>query len=166
MSDLISRSELLNAFNNKNIQITFDLPVEEVLGEDVDLDDFAMLVQDAIQSYKKMVIDTIKEQSTAYDIDKVVEELEERKALHERLVDYETKNGTVTEKYQHIKAIDVLNDAIEIVKQGGVADDVCEWKQTSTARYKTGCGYKLEEYFDTNACYCKQCGKKIKVVDR
>ena len=52
--------------------------------------------------------------------DKVVEELEERKALHERLVDYETKNGTVTEKYQHIKAIDVLNDAIVIVRQGSV----------------------------------------------
>ena len=44
-------------------------------------------------------------------------------------------------------------------------DDVCEWKQTSSAKYKTSCGYKLEEYFDTNACYCKQCGKKIKVVD-
>ena len=44
-------------------------------------------------------------------------------------------------------------------------DDVCEWKQTSTARYKTSCGYKVEEYFDTNACYCKQCGKRIKVVN-
>ena len=41
---------------------------------------------------------------------------------------------------------------------------VCEWKQTSTARYKTSCGYRLEEYFDTNACYCKQCGKKIKIL--
>ena len=45
------------------------------------------------------------------------------------------------------------------------SDDVCEWKQTSTSKYKTECGYKLEEYFDTNACYCKQCGKKIKVVE-
>ena len=43
-------------------------------------------------------------------------------------------------------------------------DDVCEWKQTSTAKYKTSCGYRLEEYFDTNACYCKQCGKKIKIL--
>ena len=76
MSDLISRSELLKAFNNKNVQITFDLPVEEVLGEDVDLDDFAMLVQDAIQAYKKMVIDTIKNHPTAYDPDEVVKELE------------------------------------------------------------------------------------------
>lgn len=72
MNDLVSRSQLLKAFNNKNIQITFDLPVEEVLGEDVDLDDFAMLVQDAIQAYKKMVIDTIKNHPTAYDPDKVV----------------------------------------------------------------------------------------------
>lgn len=66
----------------------------------------------------------LDEQPTAYSVDKIVEELEERKALHERLVDYETKNGTVTEKYQHIKAIDVLNDAIEIVKHGVVGKDV------------------------------------------
>ena len=46
-----------------------------------------------------------------------------------------------------------------------ISDDVCEWKMTSTAKYKTSCGYKLEEYFDTKACYCKQCGKKIKVVE-
>ena len=57
-----------------------------------------------------------------------------------------------------------LEKAIEIVKQGGVSDDECEWKQTSTVKYKTSCGYKLEEYLDTNACYCKQCGKKIKIV--
>ena len=44
------------------------------------------------------------------------------------------------------------------------SDDVCEWKQTSTAKYKTNCGYKLEEFFDTNACFCKQCGRKIKIV--
>ena len=76
MSDLISRSVLLKAFNDKNIQITFDLPVEEVLGEDVDLDDFAMLVQDAVQAYRKMVIDTIKKQPTACSVDEVVKELE------------------------------------------------------------------------------------------
>lgn len=74
MNDLISRSQLLEAFNNKNIQITFDLPVEEVLGEDVDLDGFTALVQDAIQTYKKMVIDTIKNIPTAYDPDKVIRE--------------------------------------------------------------------------------------------
>ena len=146
MSDLISRSELLTSFNEKNIQITFDLPVEEVLGEDVDLDDFAMLVQDAIQAYKKMVIDTIKNQPTAYDPDEVVKELENELEKENIYIDF----GEFR--------------LFEIVKHGGVSDDVCEWKQTSTAKYKTSCGYRLEEYFDTKACYCKQCGKKIKVV--
>lgn len=106
MSDLISRSELIKAFNNKNIQIAFDLPVEEILGEDVDLDDFSMLVQDAIQAYKKMVIDTIKNQPTAYDIDKVVEELEK-----------ELEKGNI--------AIDLGEFRLfEIVKQGGVGKAV------------------------------------------
>ena len=82
-----------------------------------------------------------------YDIDKVVEELES-----------ELKKGNIAIDFGEFRLF-------EIVKQGGVADDVCEWKQTSTVRYKTSCGYKLEEFFDTNACYCKQCGKKIKVVE-
>ena len=103
MSDLISRSELLKAFNNKNVQITFDLPVEEVLGEDVDLDDFAMLVQDAIQAYKKMVIDTIKNQPTAYSVDKVVEELE-----------IELEKGNIAIDFGEFRLF-------EIVKQGGCA---------------------------------------------
>lgn len=159
MSDLISRSELLTAFNNKNVQITFDLPVEEVLGEDVDLDDFSMLVQDAVQEYRKMVIDTIKNQPTAYSVDEVVEELEENSSRYTKK--YLTPYGN--NGYRDTKAISI-HKAVEIVKQGGISDDVCEWKQTSTARYKTSCGYRLEEYFDTNACYCKQCGKKIKIV--
>ena len=105
MSDLISRSDLLNEFNEKNIQITFDLPVEEVLGEDVDLDDFAMLVQDAIQAYKKMVIDTIKNHPTAYDPDEVVKELEN-----------ELEKGNI--------AIDLGEFRLfEIVKHGGVRNE-------------------------------------------
>ena len=104
MSDLISRSELLKALNNKNVQITFDLPVEEVLGEDVDLDDFAMLVQDAVQAYRKMVIDIIKKQPTAYSIDKVVEELE-------------TNKQNALEVEESIKEYNVWNEAIEIVQK-------------------------------------------------
>lgn len=69
MSDLISRSALIDKFNDTGIQITFDLPVEEKLGEDVDLEAFAELVQDTVQAYKKMVIDVIQNQPTAYDVD-------------------------------------------------------------------------------------------------
>ena len=101
-----------------------------------------------------------------YDVEKVVEELEERKALHERLVDYETKNGTVIEKYQHIKAIDVLNDAIEIVKQCGTSDDVCEWESASDGEFiknpHTNRLYSNEPSMQN--VYCNTCGKKIKIV--
>lgn len=92
----------------------------------------------------------IKEQPTVYNIDKIVEELE----LHS----FELGTDTIPVHYVR------LNEAIEIVKQGGDADDNCKWSQISTARYETSCGYKLVEFFDTNACYCKQCGKKIKIV--
>ena len=100
----------------------------------------------------------LDEQPTAYDVDKVVEKLESfAKLAEDRWTSCTSKHA-----YQEHKC---WVKAIEIVKQGGVSDDVCEWKQTSTAKYKTSCGYRLEEYFDTNACYCKQCGKKIKVVE-
>ena len=56
-------------------------------------------------------------------------------------------------------------DYVEGKREIGISDDVCKWRQTSTARYKTSCGYNLLEFFDTKACYCKQCGKKIKVVE-
>ena len=158
MNDLVSRSQLLKVFNNKNIQITFDLPVEEVLGEDVDLDDFAMLIQDAIQSYKKMVIDTIKNQPTAYDIDKVVEQFEEirvKKTCNKEKCD--TKE---------ICRICVVDDAIEIVKQGGVSDDVCEWKLDGVylhSPHKPLVSCVNEENY--RYYYCPVCGKKIKVVE-
>ena len=156
MSDLISRSELLKAFNNKNVQITFDLPVEEVLAEDVDLDDFAMLVQDAIQAYKKMVIDTIKNQPTAYDVDKVVEELEKIRAK-------ETCNKEKCDT-KEICRICVVDDAIEIVKQGGVSDDVCEWRCDVYGRWHTKC-HTLADNDPLEYKYCPYCGKKIKVVE-
>ena len=78
-----------------------------------------LLASDALDMIEQLQ-DDLKD-----DVDKVVEELEERKAFHERLVEYENKNGTVTKKYQHIKAIDVLSDAIEIVKKG-IRKDISE----------------------------------------
>ena len=113
-----------------------------------------------IISIANAVVNLVNNQPTAYDIDKVVEELEENSSRYTKK--YNTPYGN--NGYRDVKAISI-HKAIEIVKQGGVSCDVCEWKQTSTAKYKTSCGYRLEEYFDTKACYCKQCGKKIKVVE-
>ena len=87
---------------------------------------------------------------STYSVYNVVDELE---------MEMKASSGYSAER------VSAFSRAIEIVNQFGISDDVCEWKQTSTAKYKTSCGYKLEEYFDTNACYCKQCGKKIKVVE-
>ena len=158
MSDLISRSALLNAFNNKNVQITFDLPVEEVLGEDVDLDDFAMLVQDAIQAYKKMIIDTIKSQPTAYSVDNVVEEL---LALNKNYNDG-------INLYEEVAEIPT-EEAIEIVKQGGVAEDECEWRIVDRPHnlpiYNTSCGKIRLQCATGIDIYCNGCGKKIKVLE-
>ena len=162
MSDLISRSELLKAFNNKNMQITYDLPVEEVLGEDVDLDDFAILVQDAIQAYKKMVIDTIKKQPTAYDIDKVVEELKDWSFETKILVPNNNELGEYEEEVE--RKIICTQNAIEIVKQGCVSDDVCEWNCDEYGRYHTEC-HVLADNDPLEYTYCPYCGKKIKVVE-
>lgn len=101
---LIDAKELIKQFNNKGIHIEFDLPVEQVLGEDVDLDDFAMLMQDGVMAYKKMVLATIDNQQTIYDIDKVIEELK-KKTIYPNL----EVNAQFIE----------LNEAIEIVRRGG-----------------------------------------------
>ena len=140
MSDLISRSEVLELLYkifDKYYMSTDKNP--SIISKSFGTESFGI---DVFKEIKKM--------PTAYDIDKVVEELE----LHS------FELGTDTLPVHYVR----LNDAIEIVKQGGVSEEVCEWKQTSTARYKTSCGHKLEAHFDTNACYCRQCGKKIKIV--
>ena len=154
MSDLISRSELLKRFciNKDGHRIP-----------ERDCDNFEVTV--SVKDIKTI----IKEQPTAYDIDKVIEKLEERKALYEKLVGYESKNGTSTEKNQHIKAIDVLNDAIEIVKQGGVSEEVCKWRIVDRPHnlpiYNTSCGKIRMQYTTGVDIYCNGCGKKIKVVE-
>ena len=106
---------------------------------------------------------------SVYDIDKVVEELEIRVneannnclcEMHENghTLDFENENG-------RIKG---LKEAIKIVKQGVVSDDVCEWKSgKSNDDWKPSC--------EPNSTYnvfgvawfrkCPYCGKKIKVVE-
>lgn len=74
--DLIRKEQLINKLNSTGINITLDLPIEEILGENVNLDDFATLMQDAIQAYRKMVIDTIKNMPTESSRDKVTKQLQ------------------------------------------------------------------------------------------
>ena len=105
-----------------------------------------------------MIDDLVKlldEQPTAYDVDKVVEELEE-KARTVNVIGY----GTI---YEAINK-DV---AIEIVQHGGVDDDVCEWESVSDGEFiknpHTKRLYSNEPSMKN--VYCNTCGKKIKVVE-
>ena len=95
----------------------------------------------------EMLMKALENSKTAYDGDKVIEELE----LHS----FELGTDTIPVHYVR------LNEAIEIVKQGGVSDYVCEWKKYPFDWF-TGCdGYKINH---KQGDYCPRCGKKIKTV--
>lgn len=66
------------------------------------------------------IMNVIDEQPTAFDVDKVVKQLEKKIQTHTRCIEYEKKNGMITEEFQQRKAVEVLKDAIEIVKGGGI----------------------------------------------
>ena len=67
------------------------------------------------------VLYLLEEYPTAYDVDKVVEQLEKKIQTHQCCIEYEKKNGTITEEFQQRKAVEVLKEAVEIVKAGGNA---------------------------------------------
>ena len=103
------------------------------------------------------ICNVINNTNTSYDIDRVVEEME--KAKHTICL-----SDDDLEHYQN-----GIDRAIEIVKQGGVSDDVCEWTSTQiNSEWKPSC--------EPNSTYnvfgvawfkrCPYCGKKIKVVDK
>ena len=103
--------------------------------------------------------DYIQIMPTAYDINKVVEELNRIRAK-------KTCNKEKCDT-KEICRICVVDDAIEIVKQGGVFDDVCEWKSVSNGEFiqnpHTKRLYSNEPSMQN--VYCNTCGKKIKVVE-
>ena len=101
------------------------------------------------------MIDTSK---TTYDIDKVVEELKCENCESCRFLEVCAGSKYCGKCHERI---------IEIVKQGCVSDDVCEWKSTQiNNEWNPSC--------EPNSTYnvfgvawfkrCPYCGKKIKVV--
>lgn len=96
----------------------------------------------------------------AYDIDKAVEKLKELEGIQ-----FDGEN----ESYQLNWCIET-NRAIEIVKQGGVADEVCEYKIKDEVIYASCNNKSIASAFCWfNECgdykYCPYCGKKIKAVE-
>lgn len=101
----------------------------------------------------RKIIDIIKNQPTAYDVDKVVEELES-----------ELEKGNIAIDFGEFRLF-------EIVKQGSVSDYVCEWRLCDEEAnvYDTSCRnpHILIEGTpeENNYKFCPYCGKKIKVVE-
>ena len=112
-------------------------------------------------------IEFVDEQPTAYSVDKVVEELKCDRC--ESCNFLELCAGSKCCGKCHEKAI-------EIVKQGGVSDDVCEWEKGFSgyvgypAYYSKCCttnskGLEMQTHIIADWKFCPYCGKKIKVVD-
>ena len=183
MSDLISRKELLESFR------------KSYCGH------LGMENSDGMIMFRS-VCRIINEQPTVYDVGKIVEELEKIRAKEtcnkEKCDTKElcricvvddaikiVKHGGVRNnrkdcEYRHdngnclkVGGTAVDNKHCEKLKQGGVSDDVCEWKVFDNSLtdepqwvYKTTCGkYIGEEHTSKAFVYCPYCGKKIKVVE-
>ena len=101
---------------------------------------------------------------TAYDIDKVVAELEEKQQKWKtKLSESDTNYMDNAILKQYISHYDI---AIEIVRKGGVADDVCEWhKVKNDNAYKSNTHAEIYDSRVLDWCKCPYCGKKIKAVE-
>lgn len=107
--DLISRNELIKKIENTGADIFFDLPDKKTFTED----DFSGLVKDALQAYRKMIVDMIREQSVAYDTDKVIEQLKNASHWTENTFDEDGYSNDDSEE------VVCLQTAIKIVIIGG-----------------------------------------------
>lgn len=102
----------------------------------------------------------LENQKISYDVGKVISELEQNSVGI-------TFPSHPDDEVQFIP----IDRAIEIVKQGGVSDDVCKWKieDEEANLYVTGCGQRHLIFEGTpkenGYRYCHYCGKKIKVVE-
>lgn len=98
---------------------------------------------------------------TAYSVDKVVEELNELDV--KSITRY--KNGNFG-NFDGVEYYIKKRKAIEIVKQGGISDDVCKWEYDGD-NLITSCGdyFNLYDNCTEKFKYCPVCGKKIKVVE-
>ena len=100
---------------------------------------------------------------TAYSVDNVVEELNELDV--KSITRY--KNGNFG-NFDGIEYYIKKREAIEIVKQGIVSDDVCEWSYDKHFEFaKSECGSIDTHRIEFKKLkYCPYCGKKISWYDR
>ena len=99
-------------------------------------------------------------------IEKILERLEEEREIAEKELEKCIFKGLPYHDSTEGKIIGI-KEAIEIVKHGGVSDDVCEWEFVSDGEFiqnpHTKRLYSNEPSMKN--IYCNTCGKKIKVVE-
>ena len=103
----------------------------------------------------------LDEQLTAYDVDKVAKELKCDRCESCSLLEVCAGSKWCGECH---------NKIVEIVKQGVVSDDVCEYRITDKVVYASCNNKQIASAFCWfNECgdykYCPYCGKRIKVVE-
>lgn len=158
MNDLISRSDVLDLlygiFDKYKMSTDKNTSIGKSFGTDV--------------------FEEIRNMPTAYDIDKVVAELEERTDFLKDCTKYGNKNAKQqAESYSTMmmyEVADLVDDLIEIAKHGGASDDVCEWEKDEHSENDNPaewiiCPHKPKRIFSKDIKYCPYCGKKIKVVE-
>ena len=145
MSDLISRSKL----------------IEEIKSLSIVLNGKQIFSNDA----KDTVLRIINEQPTAYSVDKVVGELKQQAEQYRHRAFEVEKKGLCALADTYYGKQCSYEHAIEIVKQGGVSDDVCEWKKSKDYPFDWLVGCDGCEVNHKQGDYCPRCGKKIKVVE-
>lgn len=94
-------------------------------------------------------------------IEKLIGRLEERKQLHNRMIAYEQKSGTVTEEFQQRKAVEVLDNAIEIVNQLAeeyqeinIITDFLQYVRDNANNYDADNGWDLSDLIDLSIKFC------------
>ena len=137
MSDLISRSEVNNVIDELEVYTCGRLNTMKVEVSVLQLQRF---------------INKLKNIPTAYDIDKVIRQL-----------NLESVGSSIQMSLGLLKAI-------KIVKQGCISDDVCEYKIKDDVIYASCNNKSIASVFCWfNECgdykYCPYCGKKIKTVE-
>ena len=136
MSDLISRSDVNDVIDELEVY-TCGRPN-------------TMKVEISVLQLQRF-INKLKNIPTAYDIDKVIRQL------------------NIESVGSRIQVSLGLLRAIEIVKQGSLVDDVCEYKIKDEVIYASCNNKSIASAFCWfNECgdykYCPYCGKKIKVM--
>ena len=105
------------------------------------------------KSHEIIVRTMIDAVPTAYDLDKVFSELKTDSSV--KLYGSQNSDNYMIP----------VKRAIEIVKNGGVADDVCEWTKSKDYPFDWFVGCDGCEVNHKQGDYCPRCGKKIKVVE-